>query len=196
MLESSFHSSLRWFHVGSIHPPQPYAATCRLPQQWAREEPAGKHSHGIPCKLVSEKKTLNTTKIGEKSEAPNHTENPTRMHTENTSLARYFEAYPALQDDLELTSICWPTWLCPTNRCTSGVIPEMIKCSFCGSHRVSRYFTRKQGSGRVFLSIFSNLNILFKCGPTTGPPIKLRPAIATRSFGWVKIAYCNLCFHS
>lgn len=58
MLESSFHSSLRWFHVGSIHPPQPYAATCRLPQQWAREEPAGKHSHGIPCKLVSEKKKL------------------------------------------------------------------------------------------------------------------------------------------
>ena len=52
------------------------------------------------------KKNLNTTKIGEKSEAPNHTENPTRMHTENTSLARYFEAYPALQDDLELTSIC------------------------------------------------------------------------------------------
>ena len=131
---------------------------------------------GIPCKLVSENCFPETQRRSVKNLRPQGPQTTQKTRPGCTQKTR------ALPDTLRLTQPCRTTTgahehlqtdfrLCPTNRCTSGVIPEMIKCSFCGSHRVSRYFTRKQGSG-----------------PTPGPPIKLRPAIATRSFGWVKIA--------
>ena len=123
---------------------------------WKAQPPMAFHA----SRLVSERCFPETQRRLVKNLRPQTTQKTRPGCTQKTHLARYFEAYPALQDHLELTNLL--TDMVVTNTsvtmcvictcffrdvCTSGVIPEMKRCSCC-SNRVSRHFTtRNRGNG-------------------------------------------------